>query len=232
MMTAHCDPAIRPSGEALRLGAEATISRSRSTSNLVTMQVRKRSSAAPAAGERPAEAQHQRRRTSSRTSSAAARRCWRCSDLIETVCRTNSTVLITGESGTGKELVARAIHALLAAPRPAVRRASTAARMPETLLESELFGHVRGAFTGADTNKKGLHRGRRRRHHLPRRDRRDEPADAGEAAARAAGAQVPARRRHRRDRPPTSASSPRPTATCRSWWPRAGSARTCSTAST
>lgn len=83
-------------------------------------------------------------------------------ELIETVATTNSTVLVTGETGTGKELAARAIHD--ASPRRMQRFvAINCSAIPETLLEAELFGHVRGAFTGAIANRQGrveqAHRG-------------------------------------------------------------------------
>jgi len=75
--------------------------------------------------------------------------------MIEVVSATNSTVLITGESGTGKELVAKAIH--LNSPRAEDAFVSVnCGAFTETLLESELFGYMRGAFTGATANKKGL----------------------------------------------------------------------------
>ena len=72
----------------------------------------------------------------------------------ELVAESKSTVLVTGETGTGKELVARAIHARSAQRSMALIKVNCAA-IPETLLESELFGHVRGAFTGATFTKKG-----------------------------------------------------------------------------
>jgi two-component system response regulator PilR (NtrC family) len=82
--------------------------------------------------------------------------------MVRSVAATNSTVLIQGESGTGKELVAKAIHAH--SPRQEWPFVSVnCAALPETLLESELFGHMKGAFTDAHQTKKGLfeaaHRG-------------------------------------------------------------------------
>ena len=74
---------------------------------------------------------------------------------IRTIAVTGSTVLIYGESGTGKELVARAVHAC--SPRASEPFVSiNCGAFPETLLESELFGYVKGAFTGANQNKRGL----------------------------------------------------------------------------
>ncbi len=74
---------------------------------------------------------------------------------VRTVAGTQSTVLVQGESGTGKELVARAVHAC--SPRAAEPFVSVnCGAFPETLLESELFGYVKGAFTGANQNKSGL----------------------------------------------------------------------------
>ena len=70
------------------------------------------------------------------------------------VAKSKSTILITGETGTGKEMVARAIHYHSAQREMPLIKVNCAA-IPETLLESELFGHIRGAFTGATTNKKG-----------------------------------------------------------------------------
>jgi two-component system, NtrC family, response regulator PilR len=154
MMTAHW---TRDSGEwksARDMGAAALFEKPFRDVNLVTLQVRQLIDARRVRHERDVlrQALEAHGFAGIIGRSAPMLEVFR---LVETVCRTNSTILITGESGTGKELVARAIHSLsLRRDHPFV--AVNCGALPETLLESELFGHVRGAFTGADTNKKGL----------------------------------------------------------------------------
>jgi DNA-binding NtrC family response regulator len=76
-------------------------------------------------------------------------------ELIDHVALANTTVLIEGETGTGKEMIARAIHQASSAQRQGPMVAVNCAALPETLLESELFGHEKGSFTGATTQRKG-----------------------------------------------------------------------------
>ena len=124
---------------------------------------------------------------------------------------TDAGVLIEGESGTGKEVVARAIHLQLRTRGTSRSWRSTAPRWRRTLLESELFGHERGAFTGADRDRAGPVRAGRRRHALPRRDRRAAATAArrsscacsrsGESGASAASRTAGRRPRHRGDQP-------------------------------
>ncbi len=112
------------------------------------------------------------------------------------VAPTETTVLLTGESGTGKEVVARAIHHSSArAEGPYI--AVNCAALPETLVDSELFGHEKGAFTGADKQKAGRFELAARRNALPGRGHGTSADRPGQAPPRPPGARVPARGGHR-----------------------------------
>ncbi len=113
---------------------------------------------------------------------------------IEKVASSNVTVMLLGESGTGKEVLARGLHQ--ASPRKGGRFvAINCAAIPENLLESELFGYEKGAFTGAAKMTLGKIETGQRRHADARRDRRPAVLAAGQAAALPAGAHHRAHRR-------------------------------------
>ena len=141
--------------EALRLGAADYVHKSPSAANELRLRVRKELERKHLQREnvllkRALQSSHKFSNIIGRSDPMLA-----VFQLIETIAPTSSTVLITGESGTGKELAARAIHFnSLRKERPFV--ALNCGALSETLLDSELFGHMKGAFTGADTNKKGL----------------------------------------------------------------------------
>ena len=105
--------------------------------------------------------------------------------MIEKVADTDATVLVRGESGTGKELVARELHDRSSTRSADAFVAVNCAALPSELIESELFGHEKGAFTGAATRRKGKFEQANGGTLVPRRNRRHERQRAGEAAARA-----------------------------------------------
>ena len=148
-------------------------------------------------------------------------------EVIGRVAPSDSPVLISGESGTGKELVAHMLHRMSGRSGPFVD--VSCAALSEGLLESELFGHERGAFPGAEERKLGLMElaaaapSSSTRSASSRRSCRASCFGRSSSAASIASA---ARRRSRS----TSACSPRPIATSRRAWPRERSATTCSTA--
>ena len=102
-------------------------------------------------------------------------------DEIDHFAQSDAKILITGETGVGKELVARRIYKYSRrAQRPFV--AVNCAGIPETLLESELFGHVKGSFTGAYRDRPGQFEVARSGHGVSRRDWRNDTQNAGASA--------------------------------------------------
>ncbi|MEO7157494.1 MAG: sigma-54 dependent transcriptional regulator, partial [Vicinamibacterales bacterium] len=151
MMTAH--GSIESAVEAMKLGARDYLQKPFEVEELLVLARRSLEDQRARTGlryllsERDAEFNHYGIIGRSRAVLAVIARA-------ELVAESKSTVLVTGETGTGKELVARAIHARSAQRTMPMIKVNCAA-IPETLLESELFGHVRGAFTGASFTKKG-----------------------------------------------------------------------------
>ena len=110
---------------------------------------------------------------------------------VNRVAQSDFSVIIQGETGSGKELVARAIYQLSGrADAPFIPLDCGA--IPETLIESELFGYQKGAFTGATRTQSGEIRSGSRRHPLPGRNRQSAPGGPGETAAGPPGEGGPA----------------------------------------
>ena len=99
--------------------------------------------------------------------------------------RSDATVLIVGESGTGKELIAARLHEVSRRASKGRYLALNCGAVSPNLIESELFGHEKGSFTGAVAPARGLLRARARRHAVPRRNHGDAVRPAGAPAARA-----------------------------------------------
>jgi two-component system response regulator PilR (NtrC family) len=151
-MTAHAS--VESAREAFKLGADDFVTKPFDVEELKLI-VKKTLEKQQLISENRAFKRAQRERGSIKNIIGNSARMQAIYQMIETVAEVQSTILINGESGTGKELVARAIHDLSPrAERPFI--SINCGAFTETLLESELFGYVKGAFTGANTNRKGL----------------------------------------------------------------------------
>ena len=152
LMTAFAS--VETARDAFKLGADDFIQKPFDVEELKLI-VRKTLEKQELIDENRAFRRAQRQRGSVKNIIGASAKMQAIFQMIETVAEVQSTVLITGESGTGKELVARAIHDLSPrAEKPFI--SINCGAFTETLLESELFGYVKGSFTGANSNRKGL----------------------------------------------------------------------------
>lgn len=151
-MTAHAS--VEAAREAFKLGADDFITKPFDVDELKLI-VKKTLEKQALIDENRAFKRAQRERGSVKNIVGTSQKMNAIYQMIETVAEVQSTVLITGESGTGKELVARAIHDMSPrAEKPFI--SINCGAFTETLLESELFGYVKGSFTGANANRKGL----------------------------------------------------------------------------
>ncbi len=152
LMTAFAS--VETAREAFKLGADDFIQKPFDVEELKLI-VRKTLEKQELVNENRAFKRAQRERGSVKNIIGTSTKMQAIFQMIETVAEVQSTILLTGESGTGKELVARAIHDLSPrAEKPFI--SINCGAFTETLLESELFGYIKGAFTGANTNRKGL----------------------------------------------------------------------------
>ncbi|MGH9946884.1 MAG: sigma-54-dependent transcriptional regulator [Pyrinomonadaceae bacterium] len=151
-MTAHAS--VETAREAFKLGADDFVEKPFDNEELKLI-VKKTLEKQALIDENRAFKRAQRERGSVKNIVGSSAKMQAIFQMIETVAEVQSTVLINGESGTGKELVARAIHDLSPrAEKPFI--SINCGAFTETLLESELFGYVKGSFTGANANRKGL----------------------------------------------------------------------------
>ena len=174
--------------------ARATTSRSRGTTSGCWPRCARRSSCARALRREPAAARARTGACSARALPRVHRRvagdAAGAASSSSASAPSDANVLITGEHGTGKEVVAQLAARRVGRARRGRSSTVNAGGLSEGVFESELFGHVKGAFTDAQDRPHRLLRARRRRHAVPRRDRQHAARAAGEAAARAADRRV------------------------------------------
>ena len=195
MISAESD--VETAVQAMKLGAYHYVTKDVDDEALLSVVAQRRRAPGPEPPGADAQRAGRRERTASSSSGRAAR-CARWSSSRSKIAKLSATVLILGESGTGKELLARLIHREGERPTAPFITVNLAA-IPRELVESTLFGHEKGAFTGAHPAAARQVRAGVGRHAVPRRDWRPAARPAGQAAARDPGGRDRARRRDQAD---------------------------------